>query len=522
MGIFGAGDLSLNFKIHIMYPKNLSFLLLLPCFLYSQNDTPAFIRDSLDIYVDRALKDWQIPGCAVAIIKNGKIILAKGYGVRDNESKLPVDEHSLFMIASNTKEVTGITMAKLELDKKLSLDDKVTKWLPWFNLYDPNATAMVTIKDMLSHRIGFETFQGDFCHWGTNTSRTEVIRRMAKVKPIYQFRDTWGYCNAGYVVAGEILEKATGVKWEDYVTTNYFKPMDMTETLPLSVQFKSTGNYCTPHTIYKNKLIRLELPNIDNLAPAASICSSISDWAKWVQMLLNDGKWNDREIIPQRAIQMSMRAVSNRGTFRPYFNTGHFNLYGLGWNLLDYEGKKIALHTGGADGFVSSVSLIPEEKLGIIIFTNTDANNFYQALKWEIIDAYLGLPYRNYSALMLPGFKEMLKERNDWYNSVQDSIKNALPTGVPLKAFEGNYLNELYGTMKIAQEGNHLKASFEHHPNQFATLEYMGNNRFLCTYSNPLLGIKVFPFVIQNKKVKSVTVSCDDFVEFTTYEFEHK
>ncbi len=502
---------------------NLSYILIFfPLFLFSQTDTPSFIKDSLDVYVLRALKDWRIPGCAVGIVKNGKIILAKGYGIRDIESKLPVDEHSSFMIASNTKEVTGITIAKLEQEKKLSLDDKVTKWLPLFKLNDPNATAMVTIKDMLTHRIGFETFQGDFSHWSTNTTRKEVMEKMAKIKPVYQFRNTWGYCNAGYVVAGEIIEKASGLKWEDYVTTNYFKPMNMTETQPLTVNFNSLENHCSPHTLYKNELIKMATPNIDNMAPATSICSSVSDWSKWVLMLLNEGKWNDRELIPEKAIKKSMEPVSVRGQFNPPFNTGHFTLYGLGWNIQEYIGKKVVSHGGGADGFVTSVTLLPEEELGVLVFTNTDANNFYLALKWEIVDAYLGLPYRNYSSFILDGYLKNKQTEMNWLKSVQDSVNKASTPDLPLKSFTGKYKNEVYGKMKIELDGSRLKAIFEHHPNQYAALEHMGNNRFLCTYSNPLLGIKVFPFVVHKKKVKSVTVSCDDFVEFTTYEFEHR
>lgn len=493
----------------------------LPFFAFSQNETPAFIRDSLDSYVQRALNDWRIPGCAVAIIKNGKIILAKGYGIRDIDTKQAVDEHSLFMIASNTKEVTGTTLAKLEQEQKLSLDDKVTKWLPWFKLYDPEATAMVTIKDVVTHRIGFETFQGDFCHWSTSATRKEVMQRMGKIKPVYQFRDTWGYCNAGYDVAGAIIEKATGLSWEDYVTENYFKRMGMKETLPLTRNFNSTPNHCNPHTIYKNNLIKMNIPNIDNLAPATSICTSVSDWSKWIQMILNKGKFQDQEIIPEKAIRKSMEPVSVRGPFSHPFNTGHFTLYGLGWTIQEYQGKKLVSHSGGADGFVTSVTLLPEEELGILVFTNTDANNFYQALKWEILDSYLGLPYRNYSSFALNGYMKTQQKKMEWYHSVMDSVNQAKATEIPLHHFTGKYVNEVYGKMEIRQEGNHLKATFEHHPNQYAILEHMGNNRFLCTYSNPLLGIKVFPFEVSGDKVKAVRVSCDDFVEFTTYLFEH-
>ncbi|MGB4969675.1 MAG: serine hydrolase [Saprospiraceae bacterium] len=502
--------------------KIIILILVIPNLSSSQNEIPAFINDSLDIYVNRALRDWRIPGCAVAIVKNGKVIVSKGYGIRDLESRMPVDEHTQFMIASNTKAVTGICLAKLEQEKILSLNDPVTKWLPWFKLYDKNATELVTIKDILTHRIGFETFQGDFSHWNTNTSRREVIERMAKIKPVYGFRDRWGYCNAGYTVAGEIIYKSSGLNWEQYITKNLFEPLGLTETHALNNNFINQPNHCTPYTIYNNEILKLTIPNLNNLAPAASICSSVSDWIKWVQLILDEGNWNGKEIISPAAIKRSMQAMSIRGAFNPRFNSGHFNLYGLGWLLQDYHKHKIVSHTGGADGFVSSVTLLPEEELGIVVFTNTDANNFYEALKWELVDAFLGLPYRNYSNLMLPEFTKYQLEDLKWLKSVRDSVDLNLIPPIPLKKFTGNYSNSVYGTMKITQEANFLKASFQHHLNQDAKLEYMGQDRFLCTYSNPTLGIKVIPFKILKKKVVSLSLSCADFIEFTPYEFIKK
>jgi len=497
-------------------------LLIYPIILSAQPAKPVFVTDSLDVYINRSLKDWNLPGCAVAIIKDGHIVLTKGYGLRDVEKNLPVDEHSLFMIASNSKAVTGLSLAKLEQEKKLSLDDKVQKWLPWFKLYDPNASNLVTLKDVVTHRIGFETFQGDFCHWATSTTREEVIRRMAVIPPIYQFRDKWGYCNAGYVVAGEVIKKASGLSWEDYIQENYFKPMGMTETKALTRDFEQIPNHCTPYTIYLDKLTRLKIPQIDNLAPAASICSSVSDWAKWLKMILDKGQWNGSQILPEAAINRTMTPVSIRGNFRPPFNTGHFSMYGIGWDIVEYCGRKMVSHTGGADGFVTSVSLIPEERLGIIVFTNSDANAFYQALKWEITDAYLDKPYRNYSAVYLKNNENAAKKDREWYMAVKDSVAKGGLTPIPIAKYAGVYQNTIYGEVVLKTEGKNLRMTMEHHPDQSALLEYMGSDRFLCTYTNPTLGIKVFPFVLKKNKVQSFTLSCADFVEFTNYQFIKK
>jgi hypothetical protein len=201
------------------------------------------------------------------------------------------------------------------------------------------------------------------------------------------------------------------------------------------------------------------------------------------------------------------------------FNTSHFALYGLGWFLQEYNGKKIVSHTGGVNGYVTSVTLLPELKLGVIVLTNTDENNFYEGLKWEIVDAYLDLPYRNYSKVYLENrtaretaFEKELKAK-------RDTIATSPNTSLPLSEYTGNYTNENYGKMNIVLEKGKLVMRFEHHKGRYGELEPLGGNRFLCTYSDPMFGIKVLPFTVENGKVKSLTVRVADFVEFTPYEF---
>jgi hypothetical protein len=202
------------------------------------------------------------------------------------------------------------------------------------------------------------------------------------------------------------------------------------------------------------------------------------------------------------------------------FNSGHFSLYGLGWFLEEYCGKKIVSHTGGVNGFVTSVTLIPEEKLGIIVFTNTDQNSFYEALKWEIADAYLGKPYRNYNRLYF-GFNEQQKKQDEAIDKkMKDSVALQLKTILPLTAYCGTYVNEVYGNMSVIQENGELKMKFSHHPNMYAKLESIGENRFYVTFSDPTLGKAIFPFSVVNGKVTSVKVKVADFVEYNSYEFK--
>ena len=493
----------------------------------SQTDSlPSFIKDSLDIYVNRALTDWQIPGVSVCIVKNGKVAVMKGYGVKELGTNDKVDENTLFMIGSNSKAFTATALALLDAENlpagkagKLSLDDKVQKWLPDFKLYDPWVAKEANIRDLLCHRLGFETFQGDFMYFDSDLTTAEVREKMGKLKPMYGFRSKWGYTNCAFMTAGEIIPKVTGQSWAGFVTERIFKPLGMNNSLALSKDIKTAGNKCAAHTVTEGVLKKIPYGNIDNLAPAGSISSSVNDMSKWVIMQLNNGKLDGKEIIPSSAIAQTRIPHSILGNGGHMFNKSHFSLYGLGWFLQEYAGRKIVAHTGGVNGFVTSVCLVPEEKLGIIVFTNTDANGFYEALRNEIEDAYLGLPYRNYSNLFLARQKMQEAQDEKQIKAKRDTIAMHLKTGLSLQAYTGNYVHDVYGNMTITTENGKLIARFEHHKGRYAELEALGGNRFLATFNDPLYGIKVWPFTVDKDKVRSVTVTVADFVEFTPYEF---
>jgi CubicO group peptidase (beta-lactamase class C family) len=497
----------------------LSAIFFLSLCALSQNTVPSFVKDSIDGYVEKALADWQIPGVSVSIIKDGKVVFIKGYGVKETGTTDKVDENTLFMIGSNSKAFTATALAMLEAEKKLSLDDKVQKWLPDFKLYDPWVAKEAVIRDLLCHRLGFETFQGDFMFFDSDLTTAEMRERFAKLKPLYSFRSKWGYTNAAFMTAGEIIPKVTGKTWAQYLQEKIFTPLGMNNTLALSKDIPNAANKATAHTVVLGELKKVPYGKIDALAPAGSISSSAQDMSKWVMAQLDNGKLDGKEIIPASAIAQTRIPNSILGNGGTMFNKGHFALYGLGWFMEEYEGRKIVSHTGGVNGFVTSVTLIPEEKLGIIVLTNTDANNFYEALKWEIMDAYLQLPYRNYSKVYLGYHQAGEKEKGKQLKAIRDSVAMNPKTDLPLRAYAGEYIHNIYGKMNIKIENNILIMRFEHHKGRYGTLEPLGGNRFFCTYSDPLYGMKKLQFTVENKKVKSLTVKVADFVEFTPYEF---
>ena len=504
--------------------KRFTFFLVIACILsntgYAQNETlPSFVKDSLDIYVNRALVDWQIPGAAVCIVKDGKAVWMKGYGIKELGKMDKVDENTLFMIGSNTKAFTATSLAMLEADKKMSLNDKVQKWLPDFTMYDPWVAKEAIVRDLLCHRLGFETFQGDFMYFDSDLSTAEVREKMGKLKPLYGFRSKWGYTNAAFMTAGEIIPKVSGMSWSDFVTQRIFRPLEMNNSLALSKNIDAGPNKCTAHSVVNGVLIRVPYGHIDNLAPAGSISSSVNDLSHWVMMQLDNGKYNNTQVVPASAINQTRQPSSILGNGSHVFNKGHFSLYGLGWMLEEYDGREIVSHTGGVNGFVTSVTLIPEEKLGIVVLTNTDANLFYEALKWDILDAYLNLPYRNYSKTYL-GFQKANNQRDEVkMKAMRDTIAMNPKTDLSLQSYTGKYMHDVYGWMNIALDKGKLIATFEHHKGRYAELEPLGGSRFLATFNDPLYGANVWPFKIEGNKVNSVTVRVADFVEFTPYEF---
>ena len=505
----------------------LLFILLTSTGLYnicfSQDTTPSFVKDSLDAYVTRALSDWQIPGIAVCIIKDGKVVMMKGYGVKDYDTKEKVDVNTLFMIGSNTKAFTATALAMLDANKSgLSLDDKVTKWLPEFKLDNKAAGEQAIVRDLLCHRIGFRTFQGDFTYWTSNLTRKEVIEKISHIKATYPFRTNWGYTNAAFLTAGEIIPKATGMQWEDFIRSKFFDPLEMKNTLALSKDFPNAPNKCSAYTMAEGKLVKIPFCFIDNLAPAGSIGSSVNDMSHWVMMQLNNGKYNGQQVVPASAIAQTRTPASILGNGGAIFNKGHFSLYGLGWFLQEYSGRGIVSHTGGVNGFVTSVTLVPEEKLGILVFTNTDQNEFYEALKWDIMDAYFGNPYRNYSNVYLFSYKLQSNSAQKKDQVLKDSVALHLQAELPIASYTGNYFNDVYGNMSVVLENGELKMKFSHHPNMYARLESLGGSRFYATFTDPEFSKAVFPFHVENKKVRSVTVKVADFIEFNPYEFVKK
>jgi hypothetical protein len=285
------------------------------------------------------------------------------------------------------------------------------------------------------------------------------------------------------------------------------------------VDISEETNLASAHTLQNGQLTTFPHTNIDVIGPAASMSSCVDDMSHWLIAQLDSGKYQGNQVIPFEAITNTRSPRTSQGRTGHAFNSSHYALYGLGWGMRDYETTEIFSHSGGILGFATGVTLVPEINLGIVVLTNSDENWFYEALKWEIIDAYLGLPYRDYSSVYHDFYTRSQDRKNAKIQAYQDTVALKIPPSVKLKAFVGEYESYLYGKLSITKDKEKLTMSFEHHPDLSATLEHIDGDRFLCSYYPSRMGTEVFPFEVVDGKVLGFSLKVADRLEYTRYDF---
>ena len=378
---------------------------------------------------------------------------------------------------------------------------------------------MVNVRDLLCHRLGTKTFQGDFTFWDSNLPKDSIIWKMRYLKPTGEFRQDYGYCNSAFLVAGEILHRVTGKTWENYVKDNILSPLEMSNTFMMTANLDKRSNVAQPHNNLYGPLSKIPFDQVDNLGPATSMVSNVTDLSKWLLFQLDSGKYNGKQVLPWAVLQKTRDGNILTGTRKsPAFPT-HFRAYGLGVYMTDYSGRQVYWHTGGAFGHVTNVCFVPEEKLGITILTNNDNQSFFEALRYQILDAYMGVAWTDRSKFQFGFFSQNKKQMDQDLASMKTRVDKKNPPPVNLKEFIGDYYNTLFGKINVNQKGNQLVVSFQWHPSLTASLEYMDNNEFRMTYSNIGYGIYPASFTINNGKVMSVIIKANDFVESDSYLF---
>lgn len=480
---------------------------------------PSFVTDSLDNYIKRGMTQWQIPGLAIAIVKDGKVVLEKGYGVREIGKEDKVDENTLFIIASNSKLFTGTAIAKLDHEKKLSLNDRITQYIPWFRLYDSTSTQLANVRDMLCHRLGTKTFQGDFTFWDSNLEKDSIIWKMRYLKPAGEFRQDYGYCNSAFLVAGQVLEKVTGQTWEKYVEENILVPLGMKNTYMNTAGLAQRNNVAFPHNNLYSSITKIPFDNVDNLGPATSMVSNVRDLTKWLLLQLDSGRYQGKQVLPWPVLQKTRDLNILTGSRKSTVYPTHFRGYGLGVYSTDYAGKQVYWHTGGAFGHVTNVCFVPEENLGITILTNNDNQNFFEALRYQLLDAYLGVPYTDRSKFQWGFFEQNKKQKDAELAALKNRVDRKNQPSISLEDFTGDYYNTVYGRVTITKAGNMLICRLQHHPELTGYMEYMDNNEFRLTYSNIGYGVHAVKFSLRDGKPVGIEIKVNDFVEYDSYLF---
>ena len=436
---------------------------------------------AVDAVVARTLKAFDVPGIAVAVVKDGQVVLAKGYGVSSLATKAPVDANTLFGIASNTKAFTAAALGLLVDEGKLRWDDKVTDYIPEFKMYDPYVTAEFTVRDLLTHRSGLGLGAGDLMQFPDSADFTvkDVIHNLRYFKPVSSFRSKFDYDNSLYIVAGEVVARVSGQPWAAFVEARLLRPLGMSRSAPLYSRLPDPTNVIDGHGRVEGKVqvIRRDLNNL--VGPAGGMYTSVADLSKWALMLLG-GPGAPAPLL-KPATQRELWTPQTIAP--PWFSSAgyhtHFSTYGLGWFLQDARGYLEVSHTGGEIGMVTKVTLLPELHLGIIVLTNQESGAAYTAVSNTIEDYYLGVSGID-RVLEMEERRQNGAARADrataavWQQVA--AAQKAAPKRPDYRAYVGRYHDVWLGDMLVYQQGNDLWLKAKRAPRLVGQLlPYRGN-----------------------------------------------
>ena len=422
----------------------------------SSNADPRF--DGLDSTFQKVLDSWHGVGFAVAVVEKNKVIYAKGFGYRDMEHKLPVTPNTLFAIGSCTKAFTATLIGKLQKDGKLDIDKPASTYMPSLKFYNDALTNSITLRDMMSHRTGLPRHDQSW-YFFNSSSMDSLVQRIQYMEPTYPLRQKWQYNNMMFMAQGALVEKMTGKSWADNVRQNFFVPLGMTRTVTDIPAMEKSDDYSFGYEVKKGgRLKKMAYYNIEGMAPAGAINSSVNDMAKWVMSWINDGKYEGKEIIPsdyrwdainsQQVVWGNPPSAKSPDIF--------FLNYGFGWFLSSYRGHYQVDHDGNLDGFSATTAFFPSDNIGIIVLTNQDKSSIPLIVRNLLADRVLGLKYRDWNGNIL---RDFMGEQSD--NKKAELAKKSAPHNPathPMADYTGSFQNPAYGTFKIYSQNDSLFA----------------------------------------------------------------
>ena len=430
----------------------------------------------VDALVTNAMQAFGTPGVSVGIVKDGQLVFAKGYGVRNKGAPAPVTPDTIFAIGSNTKAFTAAALALLVDEGKLAWDDKVIDHLPQFRMYDPYVTREFTIRDLLTHRSGLPAYAGDLLFVpATDFTRDDVIRTMRHLKPSSSFRSRYAYDNLLYVVAGQIIPAVTGQSWEDFVEARLIRRLGMTPCAVNRNRLDSKSNAAAPHVMVGTALQKVEPDDLEMVGPAGSVQCNIPGMAKWMNMLLADGEDSSGKPLLSKAQSLELWTPQ---TLLPVDREGlaaaagmRFQSYALGWSVADMRGQTLVYHDGEVGGMSSMVALLPESKFGVVVLVNQQHQATKIAITLQIVESFLGQIRHSQPSPDQIGqdwvslLKEATDQENDQVRKIEAQVAAALgskATGatLPLQTYAGVYTDAWRGDVTVRPDKDGLVMTF--------------------------------------------------------------
>jgi CubicO group peptidase (beta-lactamase class C family) len=461
----------------------LTSCLCLPTALIGQQPPPRF-----DAYVRQVMETFTVPGLSVAIVKDGRVLLAKGYGVRRMGEPAPVDAATQFGIASNTKLFTATALALLVEQGKLEWDKPVIDYLPAFALSDPFVTRELTIRDLLVHRSGLGLGAGDLLWWPPSTyDRNEIVRRLRYLPLATSFRSAYAYDNVLYLVAGQVIESISGQSWEEFVKARILDKVGMTLSDVRHSAAGEAGNVAATHAEVEDT-VRPVAPFLsDNTNPAGGIMSGATDMAKWMIVQLDSGRVADGSRLFSPATTRELwREVTPVPIADPEPGLEplqpNFSGYALGLDVQDYRGKFLLTHTGGLPGYLSRVAMLPQLRLGVAVLTNQESGGTFNAIAYRVLDHYLGAKPVDYPRVyrkIADRNRENLRAAARQAAGGRDSSSGP---SLPLGRYAGTYRDPWYGDVAISEEGGGLAIRFNRTPSMVGDLVHWQHDTFLARW----------------------------------------
>ncbi len=490
--------------------RTLCFLIILS-FLFTplsaKKKTPEAYLKGLDKFITERMEEWNVPGLALSVIQDGRLIYSKGFGSRDVEQNLPVTPQTLFAIGSCTKAFTAVTMGMLVDEGQLEWDRPLREYLPTFKLKDSFATERMTPRDLVCHRSGLP--RHDSMWYNSSASRKELFDRLQYLEPSKDFRTTYQYQNLMFMTAGYLVGQIAGTSWERFVRNRIFMPLGMTNSNFSVNDSQKALDFALPYREKDNKIIQIPFRNIDTVGPAGSINSNVTDMANWILLNLSKGKIGDQQVVSESSLKEihSPQMISSK-SYR--YDESFYSMYGMGWGITSYRGHLRLSHGGGIDGFTAQVVLLPRDNIGMVILTNRSGTVLPSIISNNVADRLLGLDEVDWNSRIKKQVEEGEKEDEKAKKEKDKDRKLNTKPSHPLEDYAGDYEHPGYGVISFVIKNDQMNAEYNSIPYTASHYHYD-----VFEINNEMMdeALKVSFFTDLKGNIRSLSVQLEDAVE---------